>query len=118
MDLYGHNPFSARTPKLSQPPLGNGYADISDLDTLAKWLDRNLRRKNSRVHSRRLRLFLSEVSFPTDHSNVEFNFYHLAEDAGRLDSPRAADHAPLEADLHVRLPRPAMTIRCDRRVTR
>jgi hypothetical protein len=75
MDLYGHNPFSARVPKLSQPALGRGYADISDLDTLTRWLDRNLRRNNSRVHSRRLRLFLSEVSFPTDHPNFEFNFY-------------------------------------------
>ena len=47
MDLFGHNPFSARTPKLSQRPLGRGYADISDLDTLTKWLDRNLRRKKA-----------------------------------------------------------------------
>jgi hypothetical protein len=73
MDLYGHNPFSARVPKLSQPPLGRGYADISDLDTLAGWLDRNLRR--SRRDHRRLKIFISEVSIPTGHANREFNFY-------------------------------------------
>ncbi len=43
MDLYGHNPFTARRPVLSQPPLGRGYADFGDLDTLAGWLDRDLR---------------------------------------------------------------------------
>jgi len=73
MDLFGHNPFSARVPKLSQPPLGRGYADLSDLDTLIKWLDRNLRR--SSPHQRRLPLFLSEVSMPTGHQNHESNFW-------------------------------------------
>jgi hypothetical protein len=72
MDLYGHNPFSARLPRLSQPPLGRGYADFSDLDTLVKWIDRNLRRKHSQ---RRLRVFISEFSAPTDHPNSEFNIW-------------------------------------------
>ncbi|MGH3995445.1 MAG: hypothetical protein ACRDSN_23645, partial [Pseudonocardiaceae bacterium] len=39
MDLYGHNPFTFRFPNLREGPLGNGYADFSDLDTLARWLD-------------------------------------------------------------------------------
>ena len=43
MDLYGHNPFSARRPVLSQDPLGRGFADFGDLDTLAGWLDRDLK---------------------------------------------------------------------------
>ena len=73
MDLYGHNPFSARRPVLSQPPLGRGYADFGDLDTLAGWLDRNLR--GARPDRGRLKLFLSEISLPTDHDNFEFNFY-------------------------------------------
>ena len=73
MDLYGHNPFSARAPKLSQPALGRGYADLSDLDQLTRWVDRNLRRPKRT--GRRLKLFLSEVSFPTGHPNIEFNFY-------------------------------------------
>jgi hypothetical protein len=67
MDLYGHNPFSARAPTLKQRPLGGGYADFGDLDTLAGWLDR--------AFGKRLKLFLSEYSLPTDHQNWEFNFW-------------------------------------------
>jgi hypothetical protein len=67
MDLYGHNPFSARAPTLAQRPLGGGYADFGDLDTLAGWLDR--------AFGKRLKLFLSEYSLPTDHQNWEFNFW-------------------------------------------
>lgn len=71
MDLYGHNPFTARKPDLRKPPLGSGFADFSDLDTLAGWIDRYLARRGRR----RLRLFLSEFFLPTDHFNHEFNFY-------------------------------------------
>jgi hypothetical protein len=67
MDLYGHNAFSARTPTLEQRPLGGGYADFGDLDTLAGWLDG--------AFGKRLKLFLSEYSLPTDHQNWEFNFW-------------------------------------------
>jgi hypothetical protein len=73
MDLYGHNPFSVRRPTLRQRPLGRGYADFGDLDTLARWLDKYLR--GARPDGKRLRLFLSEYSLPTDHENFEFNFY-------------------------------------------
>jgi hypothetical protein len=72
MDLYGHNPFTAREPDLSQPPLGEGFADFSDLDTLSRWVDRWLARP---LGKRRLRLFLSEMFWPTDHFNHEFNYY-------------------------------------------
>jgi hypothetical protein len=72
MDLYGHNPFTARTPRLSQPPLGHGYADFGDLDTLADTLDRDLGR---RPDGKRLPIFISELCFPTDHPNWEFNFH-------------------------------------------
>lgn len=72
MDLYGHNPFTARTPNLSNDPISYGYADFSDLDTLARWLDRYGYRAPRR---RRLRLFLSEMVIPTDHRNHEFNFW-------------------------------------------
>lgn len=67
MDLYGHNPFSARKPRLSKPPLGHGFADFSDLDDLARWVDRHLGRGK--------KLFLSEYFLPTDHANYEFNFH-------------------------------------------
>lgn len=71
MDLYGHNPFGAREPDLRKPPLGGGYADFSDLDTLTRWLDRDLRRPGRPP----LRLFLSEYGAPTDHANRDFNFW-------------------------------------------
>jgi len=70
MDLYGHNPFTARPPDLLRRPLGGGFADFSDLDTLAGWLDRH------RIgRGRRLKLFLSEFTLPTDQANHEFNFH-------------------------------------------
>ncbi|MGI8873774.1 MAG: hypothetical protein ACR2KP_05510 [Egibacteraceae bacterium] len=71
MDMYGHNPFSNRRPALRRRPLGHGFADFSDLDTLARWVDRYLRRPKGR----RMKLFLSEFFVPTDHFNEEFNFY-------------------------------------------
>lgn len=72
MDLYGHNPFTARRPQLSKPPLGSGFADFSDLDTLVGWIDRHLDRGG---RNKKLRLFLSEFLLPTDHPNHEFNFF-------------------------------------------
>ena len=72
MDLYGHNPFTRRRPALRKRPLGFGFADFSDLDTLARWVDRNLGRRRG---GRRIRLFLSEFTLPTDHANSNFNFW-------------------------------------------
>jgi hypothetical protein len=72
MDMYGHNPFSARRPLLGRPPLIQGFADFSDLPRLARWVDRYLGRPRGR---RRMKLFLSELFWPTDHPNHEFNFW-------------------------------------------
>jgi hypothetical protein len=73
MDLFGHNPFSLRKPDLRKPPIGHGFADFSDLDTLAGWLDRYLpQRKRGR---KPLKLFLSEFLVPTDQPSHEFNFH-------------------------------------------
>ena len=71
MDMWGHNPFTRRTPDLSRPPLGYGFADFSDLDTLAGWIDRYY----GRHRGRKLRLYLAEFTAPTDHENNEFNFW-------------------------------------------
>ena len=72
VDLYGHNPFSARRPLLDRPPLGHGFADFSDLDLLARWVDRWLAHPRGK---RRINFFLSELFWPTDHANHEFNFW-------------------------------------------
>ena len=77
MDLYGHNAFNARRPLLVAPPLGSGYADFGDLDTLFGWIDRDLR--DARPDGRRLKVFISEISYPTDHANHEFNFWMTPE---------------------------------------
>jgi hypothetical protein len=74
MDMWGHNPFSARAPNLKAPSLGSGYADFNDVDTLARYLDRAYRKAPVK-RQRHMKLFLSEYSLPTDHANFEFNFY-------------------------------------------
>jgi hypothetical protein len=74
MDLWGHNPFSARKPNLKARPLGSGYADFNDVDELARALDKAFRHAPLRKE-RHLKLFLSEYSEPTDHRNFEFNWY-------------------------------------------
>jgi hypothetical protein len=74
MDLYGHNPFTRRAPDLRKKPLGFGYADFSDLDTLARYVDRYLGGRRGR-RRKRIKLFLSEFTAPTDHANQEFNFW-------------------------------------------
>jgi hypothetical protein len=68
MDLYGHNPFTARPPKRNNPPLGRGWADIYDLRVLHGWLHRYFRKRTPRV-------FISEFVLPTDHENWQFNFF-------------------------------------------
>lgn len=75
MDLYGHNPFTARKPDLRKRPLGHGFADFSDLDTVARWVDRHL----GRPRGRPIKLYLSEFTVPTDHENRGFNFYVTRE---------------------------------------
>ena len=76
MDLYGHNPFTLREPNLANGPLGYGFADFSELDALARWLDRYGYRDARR---RRLRIFISEFVLPTDHANFEFNYWLTRE---------------------------------------
>lgn len=70
MNMWGHNPFTKRTPNLKNKPLPYGYADFSDLDTLARWLDRHQRRRNGR-----LPIYISEFTAPTHHANYEFDFW-------------------------------------------
>ena len=74
MDLYGHNPFTARRPDLAHPLVRPpwGWADFSDLDTMFGWLDRYGYRD---ARGRRLRIFVSEFYYATDHPNNEINFY-------------------------------------------
>ena len=72
MDLYGHNPFTLRRPDLRKGTTGGGVIDFSDLDYLAETIDFYGLRDG---RGRRLRMFLAEFTFPTDHPNHEFNFW-------------------------------------------
>jgi hypothetical protein len=67
MDLYGHNAFTLRRPDLRNAPVAPGVLDFSDLDTLARLVDRNIKPG--------LRIFIDEFTLPTDHANWEFNFH-------------------------------------------
>ena len=69
MDLFGHNPFSAREPDLAQGPLPGCAADFSDLDTVHRLVDARLARGR-----RKIPLFLSEFTIPTG-PDREFNFH-------------------------------------------
>ena len=75
MDMYGQNPFGFRRPDLSQGLInpGSGVADFSDLDVLVEYIDRYLSRAGRNTHE--LPLFMSEYFVPTDHANVEFNYW-------------------------------------------
>jgi hypothetical protein len=70
MDMYGHNPFSARAPNLANPPSPDEQIDFSDLGRLHELVDRNL----GRAGNPELPLFLSEWTIPTAVDN-EFNFF-------------------------------------------
>jgi len=72
MDLYGHNAFSARRPRLADYSLVYGYADFSDLDALARWLDRYYGRD---PRGNRMRIWIGEWFVPTDHANHVFTFW-------------------------------------------
>ena len=67
MDMWGHNPFGYRKPRLKDKPLGYGFVDFGTLDTFARLVDRHQRKG--------MKLFLSEYTIPTDKPNHEFNFY-------------------------------------------
>jgi hypothetical protein len=69
LDMYGHNPFSARAPNLSNPPSPEQQFDFSDLERLSKLVDRYLGRPGNPDP----KLFLSEWTIPTA-SDEEFNF--------------------------------------------
>jgi hypothetical protein len=72
MDLYGHHPYGARRPDLRTPPVRPGLADFADLDTLAGWVDRYIGRDRNK---RRLRLWIGEICWPTDHKSHELNVW-------------------------------------------
>ena len=78
MDLWGHNPFGYRRPDLRLKPLGEGFVDFGALDTMAKWLDKHQGRRN-----KKLKIFISEYTIPSDHQSHEFNYWATREAQAR-----------------------------------
>ncbi|MEJ7785089.1 MAG: hypothetical protein WKF96_09825 [Solirubrobacteraceae bacterium] len=72
LDVYGHNPFTLRTPNLKNPPGAGETVDFSDLGRFQKVINRAFGRRSGKV--RRVPLFLSEFSVPTA-LDSEFNFF-------------------------------------------
>lgn len=72
LDLYGHNPFTRRRPRLADPPLAGGAVDFGTLDEFAADLDRA-------YPARKVKLFLSEFTVPTDQAGGIFNFSRSRE---------------------------------------
>jgi hypothetical protein len=70
MDMYGHNPFTGRRPA-THGPYDKHLVDFNDLPKFERFLDGRVRAPGGR----RLRLFLSEFFWPTDHENSEFPFW-------------------------------------------
>jgi hypothetical protein len=73
LDLYGHNPFTGRRPARGAPQ-HDQIVDISDIPRFTRYISSTLRRG----HKGRLKLFISEFFWPTDHANGEFAF-HLSK---------------------------------------
>jgi len=72
MDLYGHNPAGPRKPDLRKRPQARGTADFSDLDTLAKSIDRNLGRRKG---GKSIGIFLSEYVTLTEHGIPGISYF-------------------------------------------
>jgi hypothetical protein len=67
LDLYGHNPFGLRFPKLSDNPYFPGGRDINDIDSLERQL--------KSTYHRPVKLWLSEFTISSDHNSTAFNFH-------------------------------------------
>jgi hypothetical protein len=92
LDLFGMNPYSERRPDLAERQEGN-RVDLNDLD----WL---LRRLDAAYPGRRLKVFVSEFGWQTEHGNDQWFWfvprpqqaadlraaYRLAAQVGRVDT--------------------------------
>jgi hypothetical protein len=75
LDYYGHNPFSTRFPKHLEPPYYPGLRDINDIGTLESEL--------THVYHRQVKLWLSEYTVSSEHTNRAFDFAVGTEEQAR-----------------------------------
>ncbi len=76
MDLWGHNPFDARYPRLADKPLGK-FRGFNDIDTLYS----EIRDAYRRGHRKVPRLWLSEWTIVSDHPLPLFSGYYVSRRA-------------------------------------
>jgi hypothetical protein len=81
MDLWGHNPFDSRFPRLSDEPIGR-YRGFNDIDTLRGEITHQYRRAHLKVP----RLWLSEWTIVSDRPLELFSGFYVSrhEQAKRL----------------------------------
>ena len=73
MDLWGHNPFDARFPRLADRPLGH-FRGFNDIDTLHSEIAADYRAGHRRVP----RLWLSEWTIVSDHPLPLFSGFYVS----------------------------------------
>ncbi|MGH2955907.1 MAG: hypothetical protein ACRDL6_02805 [Solirubrobacterales bacterium] len=67
LDMYGHNPFTTRKPKLKRDQIKAASLDFSDLDVLFKEVKRRFKG--------RPKIFISEFTIPTDFQSTFLDFH-------------------------------------------
>lgn len=77
MDLWGHNPYGRRFPRLADPVYASGVRDINDLDTLHGEIARAYRGRKVP------RFWLSEFSIASGRPNRAFDFAVPAAEQAR-----------------------------------
>ncbi len=76
LDVWGHNPFSTRFPKLSDGLLGPKFYDFNDLDALHKDVAKVYRHAYpSKFKHAGPKLWISEFTIQADHGSQDFNFF-------------------------------------------
>src|SRR4051812_5406241 len=84
LDMYGHNAFSTRIPRLRDKPFTNGNYDFSDLDTMETQLHKTYARAYpSKFRKRGPRIWISEFTIQAGHGSQDFNFFVSRANQGR-----------------------------------
>ena len=108
LDMYGHNAFSTRIPRLRDKPFTNGNYDFSDLDTMESQLHKIYGHAYpSKFRKRGPRIWVSEFTIQADHGSQDFNFFVSKANQGRWISRRVPRGEPDELRRRRRLARPA-----------
>ena len=76
LDWWGHHPFTARAPDLRKRPQSPGSADLSDIDTLRRWLRAKF--------GRNVPLYLAESTLRRTSEDREFDSLRLSRAPGPL----------------------------------